>query len=137
MVGENDVLILVKITCIKNRHSKFQMLANKIEYVKTWCCFLLSNKILEHFLWWLCFEDYNSLKNTKWKSSLQKCQKLCNPEGKPTPDKSNKRLGRLLTFLKVRIKMLFQEKAMFFSIKDTTIDHKISCKTNYKGGYNY
>jgi len=78
------------------------------------------------------------LKNTSGKvSSLQKCQKHHNPEGKPTPDKNNKRLGRLLTFQKVRIKMLFQEKAMFFSIKDATIDRKISCKTNYKGGYNY
>lgn len=82
--------------------------------------------------------DYNSLKNTSGKvSSLQKCQKHHNPGGKPTPDKNNKRLGRLLTFQKVRIKMLFQEKAMFFSIKDATIDLKISCKTNYKGGYNY
>jgi hypothetical protein len=66
---------------------------------------------------------------------LQKCQKHCNPEGKPTPDKNNKRLGRLLTFQKVRSKMLFQEKAMFFSTKDAIIDPKISCKTNYKGGY--
>jgi hypothetical protein len=33
--------------------------------------------------------------------------------------------------------MLFGEKAMFFSIDDATIDRKISCKTNYKGGYKY
>jgi hypothetical protein len=34
MVGEKDVLILVENTCIKNRPSKFQMLANE-----TWVVF--------------------------------------------------------------------------------------------------
>jgi hypothetical protein len=68
---------------------------------------------------------------------IAKMSKTPQSWGKPTPNKNNKRLGRLLTFQKVRIKMLLQEKAMFFSIKGATIDPKISCKTNYKGGYKY
>ncbi len=40
MVGKNDELILVENTCIKNRPSNFQMLANEtwVVFHKNWIC---------------------------------------------------------------------------------------------------
>ncbi len=103
IVGENDVLILVENTCIKNRPSKFQMLANKtwVVFHKNW----MSNMVL-----------YSPFKQNTWTFSMMVM------------------LWGLQFFEE---QMLFGEKAMFFSIDDATIDRKISCKTNYKGGYKY